>query len=153
MSLSPTTVKEPNVKQELDYVRRQKKYDQPTTSKKCYFCGGAYDPNHKCPAKGKSTTVKEPNVKQELDYVRRQKKYDQPTTSKKCYFCGGAYDPNHKCPAKGKSCSKCGKTNHFARVCCSKPVETIDMEGTDGNQEQKIYIDTLIIGAIAEKSS
>ena len=54
VSLSPTTVKEPNVKQELDYVRRQKKYDQPTTSKKCYFCGGACDPNQKCPAKGKS---------------------------------------------------------------------------------------------------
>ena len=55
--------------------------------------------------------------------------------------------------AKGKSCSKCGKTNHFARVCRSKPVDTIDMEGTDGNQEQEIYIDTLLIGAIAEKLS
>ena len=27
------------------------------------------------------------------------------------------------------------------------------MEGTDGNQEQEIYIDALLIGAMAEKSS
>ena len=40
------------------------------------------------------------------------------TTVKKCKYCGTAhkYDRN-ECPAWGKKCSKCGKDNHFAKVC------------------------------------
>jgi hypothetical protein len=38
-----------------------------------------------------------------------------------CHFCGGSY-PHEKgpCPAKGKDCRKCGKQNHFAKVCRGK---------------------------------
>ena len=50
----------------------------------------------------------------------------------KCAWCG--QQPFHKngrsgCPAQGKNCSKCGKLNHFAKVCLSnatvpKPIRT-----------------------------
>ena len=39
-----------------------------------------------------------------------------------CRQCGFLW-PHTKgpCPAKGKSCNKCGKLNHFAKMCLSKP--------------------------------
>ncbi|XP_030850192.1 uncharacterized protein K02A2.6-like [Strongylocentrotus purpuratus] len=44
-------------------------------------------------------------------------------SSTKCRNCGGAFP--HKqdkpCPAKGKQCHSCGKMNHFAKYCRSKP--------------------------------
>ena len=40
MSMLPTTIKESTVKQEVGFVNKQRKFDQPTISKKCYFCGG-----------------------------------------------------------------------------------------------------------------
>jgi hypothetical protein len=33
-----------------------------------------------------------------------------------CRFCGGQHSRG-KCPAYGKSCVKCGRINHFAKVC------------------------------------
>ncbi len=38
-----------------------------------------------------------------------------------CHSCGGSY-PHEKgpCPAKGKDCCKCGKQNHFMKVCGGK---------------------------------
>ena len=53
-SMLSTTIKKSIVKQEVEFVKKQRKFEQPTTSKKCYFCGGIYDPSHKCPARGKS---------------------------------------------------------------------------------------------------
>ncbi len=44
------------------------------------------------------------------------------TRSSTCCQCGLAWP--HKmnpCPAKGKICRKCGKPNHFAKMCLSKP--------------------------------
>ena len=38
----------------------------------------------------------------------------------KCGLCGGNYPHRSKCPAQGKSCHKCGKLNHFSKVCRSK---------------------------------
>ncbi|XP_028412527.1 uncharacterized protein LOC114535410 [Dendronephthya gigantea] len=41
-------------------------------------------------------------------------------TSSQCRNCGGLWPHNNNiCPAKGKSCLNRGKTNHFAKVCCS----------------------------------
>ena len=35
-----------------------------------------------------------------------------------CKYCGGMHEhKKEKCPAYGKSCKKCGKQNHFAKVC------------------------------------
>lgn len=42
-----------------------------------------------------------------------------------CYRCGNVHGRN-QCPAFGKKCSVCGLLNHFAKVCRSKHVNTID---------------------------
>ena len=34
-----------------------------------------------------------------------------------CRNCGGTYPHEGPCPAKGKQCRKCGKYNHYAKVC------------------------------------
>ena len=40
----------------------------------------------------------------------------------KCGLCGGSYPHQGTCPAQGKKCMNCGKLNHFAKVCRSKPI-------------------------------
>lgn len=48
-----------------------------------------------------------------------------------CKFCGYQH-PVGKCPAYGKTCSKCGKHNHFQKVCksSSKRVQEVETEET-----------------------
>ena len=43
--------------------------------------------------------------------------------SQKCQKCGGKHPPKPyaECPAYGTECHKCGKHNHWAIVCKSKP--------------------------------
>ena len=41
----------------------------------------------------------------------------QKVQRKTCHYCGGTYPHKSQCPAKGKECRKCGKLNHFAKVC------------------------------------
>ncbi|KAK2715887.1 hypothetical protein QYM36_010454 [Artemia franciscana] len=65
-------------------------------------------------------------IKQEVDVVS---KYPD------CYMCGGQYSHGHKCPAKGKACSKCGKINHYARVCKSKTVHQLKIAGTSSGSQ------------------
>ena len=43
----------------------------------------------------------------------------QSSKNTQCGLCGGKYPHDKQCPAKGKNCNKCGKLNHFARVCRS----------------------------------
>ncbi|XP_071848847.1 uncharacterized protein [Apostichopus japonicus] len=53
----------------------------------------------------------------------------------KCRNCGGVYPHTGECPAKGKDCYKCGKANHYAKYCRSKPsdnrVKQISEEASD----------------------
>lgn len=59
----------------------------------------------------------------------------KPSTSNKdsngdCKYCGSKHKPR-QCPAYGKDCAKCGKRNHFARVCKSKTkssIAAVDMD-------------------------
>ena len=38
--------------------------------------------------------------------------------AKTCKYCGGNHElKREKCPAYGKTCGKCGKSNHFVKVC------------------------------------
>ena len=39
----------------------------------------------------------------------------------RCGLCGGNYPHQGTCPAQGKKCLKCGKMNHFSKVCRGKP--------------------------------
>ena len=60
---------------------------------------------------------------QDLNQLAHSRKSCKPSRQKngKCYNCGGSY-PHQKsgCPAHGKTCNKCGKDNHFAKVCLSQ---------------------------------
>eukprot|EP00794_Sanderia_malayensis_P002423 gene2423-2792_t len=54
----------------------------------------------------------------------RQSSHNMPNNdqSKQCGLCGGKYPHNDgPCKAMGKTCNSCGKLNHFAKVCRSKP--------------------------------
>ena len=48
---------------------------------------------------------------------------DKPGQTKKCYCCGNSWHPQIKCPAEDINCNICGKKEHFAKVCQSKPQE------------------------------
>lgn len=57
-----------------------------------------------------------------------------------CHYCGGEQHNNKdECPAYGKTCRKCGKLNHFDKVCLSfkqkgykyKKVQSLSMNGTE----------------------
>ena len=40
---------------------------------------------------------------------------------KKCKYCGGTHElKREKCPAYGMTCGKCGRSNHFAKVCMQR---------------------------------
>ncbi|XP_068245363.1 uncharacterized protein [Palaemon carinicauda] len=43
-------------------------------------------------------------------------------SKRKCYFCGNALHSTGRvsCPTRTATCNKCGKTDHFAKVCKSK---------------------------------
>ena len=58
-------------------------------------------------------------------------------SKQQCHFCGGPYPHgNTPCPAKGKLCRKCGKANHFSKVCRSKPQKQ-NPKNKRKNQEQR----------------
>ena len=63
----------------------------------------------------------------------RQKTGDCDNNSPKCDKCGLIHKPK-KCPAFGKQCYRCGKDNHYARLCHrAKKVAEIeqDYDGVD----------------------
>jgi plasmid maintenance system killer protein len=63
-----------------------------------------------------------------------------------CSKCGKDHLPHQRCPAAGAQCHKCGKMNHFARVCRSqlpiprgnKRVQVVEEE-SDNEDDLKIY--------------
>ena len=87
----------------------------------------------------------------------------------KCGLCGCNYPHQNRCPAQGKSCHKCGKLNHFSKVCRSKtsnyprqpagkhhvktvappehPIKAMDAEKGDSDNSEEY---TFIMGAKAD---
>ena len=46
-----------------------------------------------------------------------------------CGYCGGKpHAEKANCPAMDKKCAKCGKMNHFARVCRSSAAQTSEKQ-------------------------
>lgn len=69
-----------------------------------------------------------------------------------CRWCGGKHERIlNKCPARGTKCAKCGKLNHFAKVCRTrnptgqvKLVQNIpDSESQDNNEQ--LYCDSVCL--------
>ena len=50
--------------------------------------------------------------------IKDDRKDKKDANSKTCLYCGLNHEfKKEKCPAWGKQCSKCKKSNHFAKVC------------------------------------
>lgn len=57
-------------------------------------------------------------------------------TGKSCYRCGSKdFSAAHICPALNQTCKKCGKKNHFAKVCMSKALHHLHVESTELTHE------------------
>lgn len=49
---------------------------------------------------------------------RLQQQHKRQEPKLRCFFCGNTHIKNRRqCPAWGQTCRKCGKENHFAKVC------------------------------------
>lgn len=59
-----------------------------------------------------------PPKKQGDRYVRGNKGPNEGAS--RCDRCGNNCRPGQKCPAMGATCNKCGKKNHWERVCRQK---------------------------------
>ena len=57
--------------------------------------------------------------------VRTQKSKEKKDdgSSSNCSHCGPDHRTSDKCPAQGDVCKKCGKLNHWAKVCRSKQTQ------------------------------
>ena len=57
------------------------------------------------------------------EYINRR------TVQKSSFKCGHSWrHRNGECPARGKICTKCGKPNHFAKVCKSININVVNYE-------------------------
>ncbi|KAJ1119863.1 hypothetical protein NDU88_008048 [Pleurodeles waltl] len=50
-----------------------------------------------------------------------------------CGSCGYEHRSNAGCPAKGQSCNRCGKPNHFAKMCRSRRNKPGEQKGRETN--------------------
>ncbi|XP_073964731.1 uncharacterized protein [Choristoneura fumiferana] len=62
----------------------------------------------------------------------------------KCRWCGGKHERNvSKCPARGSKCTKCGKFNHFAKVCRTRSrTDQVQVVESEDHGDQ-LYCDTI----------
>lgn len=85
-------------------------------------------------------------------YQQKAKQSHSKTTGN-CSKCGTSHPPG-KCPAWGKDCLNCGKKNHYARMCRSKPHRTtkqkavhqvdVDLDHVQSELEtQNFFVDTV----------
>ena len=56
------------------------------------------------------------------------------------------------CPAKGKQCTKCGKWNHFAKVCRAYRGKTVHTVSEDEMSIKESNADELFIDSVTQKS-
>ena len=94
---------------------------------------------------GASPTMDEADV----NTVERERQRT-PTDKRRyqCGKCGSWHTRQQTCPALGAECHKCGRKNHFARACRSKPrrggkpkIHSIEQESSD--EDGDMYIATI----------
>ena len=73
-------------------------------------------------ASGQSSQQSQSQIKveEEVRKLRLENKQLKSKAKGSCTRCGNKSCNGKKCPANGKECGKCGKQNHFAKVCFSK---------------------------------
>ena len=94
------------------------------------------------------STASSEDVDVQLLKTRRQTQHYRQQSQ--CTYCGGWHHARQKCPAAGVQCHKCGRRNHFARVCRSgtqssrQKVHEIHDEQGDSSEEE------LLVAAIED---
>ena len=69
-------------------------------------------------------------------------KVSQERFRQKCKFCGFNHELSRdKCPATGKSCHKCGKSNHFSRMCKEKSSRSREVKYVFDDSEEEFRIE------------
>ena len=91
----------------------------------------------------------------------RPQQHKKPEPNMKCLFCGNNHIKDRRqCPAWGQTCRKCGKENHFAKVCQGRTrsqgrqeVNVVDNEDDEYESDEYIaYISVKEhIGQVGEK--
>ena len=71
----------------------------------------------------------------------------------KCSRCGSRHGQNSACPANGQKCLKCGKLNHFKKMCRTKHVHTIDEDSDSSDEEQTLFLGCLDTNAVDNRWS
>ena len=67
-----------------------------------------------------------------------------------CGRCGNQHDRQQTCPASGATCHNCGRHNHYARVCRSKPRQPTHPRVKELDYEE-LSEEELIIAAIGQQ--
>jgi hypothetical protein len=62
--------------------------------------------------------LKKIHPREEEHHINYAEKKWKPQAKKQCNYCGSSHKPR-SCPAYGAKCNKCGKQNHFSKVCKS----------------------------------
>ena len=81
-----------------------------------------------------------------LQLLKNNSKFTTRRKQQQYGWCGETH-PQGQCPAFGKYCDKCGKRNHFAKVCRSamqkkrQNVQTIDDDDSDNDND--LFVDTI----------
>ena len=65
----------------------------------------------------------------------------EPAHSGECRFCGEFHEfMKELCPVYGKRCSKCGRENHYAKMCHKKVSSQKNVNTVDQSCEEDVYI-------------
>nr|XP_008111816.1 PREDICTED: uncharacterized protein LOC103279281 isoform X1 [Anolis carolinensis] len=80
--------------------------------------------------------------------TRESRHRDNWKNQNKCGYCGTAHEPR-RCPAFGKTCNKCGKKNHYARLCRSRVTNPVNIQARQHIHE--LNVSNLMIGKLDEE--
>ncbi|GBL80181.1 hypothetical protein AVEN_29157-1 [Araneus ventricosus] len=101
----------------------------------------------------KSSPEVKPRATVQANKLRQPAK--RQSSGRKCHYCGSHHVPG-RCPAYGKRCWRCGKQNHFARVCKSKSVnrvcQNIAEESTNSTNSCKYPPEQFFVGNVRADS-
>lgn len=65
-----------------------------------------------------------------------------------CFKCGNKHEPR-QCPAYGATCHKCGKNNHFSKVCRANTEKSSNYKKTKTVNNIETEVDSLYIGMVS----
>ena len=77
-------------------------------------------------------------------FPRDGQKSKQSGDTRKCGNCGGKWhDKAASCPAYGQKCQKCQKSNHFAKACRSRKLQTDSIDTRASTDPTDFFIETV----------